>query len=549
MKNLTLFTFFLATVSASAQQPLPTSVQAAQAAVSAGSIRAYDKFLSDDLLEGRYPGQRGGQLAAQYIATQFESFGLTPAGDNGTYFQQVDFTSVKADASQTSFTLTPQSGTPFSLRYADDFVVFNQQLTPKAIIHAPIVWVGYGITAPEFQWNDYAGLDVKGKVILCLVNDPPSDDPSFFGGKSLTYYGRWTYKFEQAARMGAVGALIIHRTDLAAYGWEVVRNSNTSEKTFLAHDANPRLQAAAWIQLAVAEKIFNASGTTFDKEFAAAGARGFRARPLPLTFDATIVSSVRSFQSPNVLAVLPRQQKSGPDQALIYTAHYDHLGVKSDAKPGEDAIFNGAGDNGTGTAMILEMARAMAGAHVIPPHSIYFAAVTAEEQGLLGSAYLAQHPPLPNAQLNLDLNFDEILPFGQGTALSAGGAQRTSFFPVLEATAKSFGYTVPAPRPDTGGGFYRSDHFSFAHAGVPAFSLNQGGIFKGHDEAWSRKQGENYNRNDYHNVSDNFRPEWDFSGNATLCRLGIALGWQAIAGPPILWNAGDEFEAARKASR
>ena len=549
MKSIMLSVLITAGLAASAQQPLPAPVQAAQAAVSAGSIRAYDKFLADDLLEGRYPGQRGGQLAAQYIASQFESFGLAPAGDNGTYFQQVDFTSVKADASQTTFTITPEKGAPMTLRYAEDFVVFNQQLTPKATIHAPIVWVGYGITAPEFQWNDYAGTDVKGKVILCLVNDPPSDDPTFFGGKALTYYGRWTYKFEQAARMGAVGALIIHRTDLAAYGWDVVRNSNSSEKTFLAHDANPRLEAAAWVQLAVAEKIFNASGTTFEKEFAAAGARGFHARALPLMLDATVVSSVRSFQSPNVLAVLARAQKSGPDQAVIYTAHYDHLGVKTDAKPGEDAIFNGAGDNGTGTAMILEMARTLAAAHVVPPHSIYFAAVTAEEQGLLGSAYLAQHPPLPIAQLNLDLNFDEILPFGQGTTLSAGGAQRTTFFPALEATAKEFGYTIPAPRPDTGGGYYRSDHFSFAHAGVPAFSLNQGGIFKGHDEAWSRKQGADYNRNDYHNVTDNFRPEWDFSGNATLCRLGIALGWQAVAGPEIAWHAGDKFEAARKASR
>jgi len=233
---------------------------------------------------------------------------------------------------------------------------------------------------------------------------------------------------------------------------------------------------------------------------------------------------------------------------VIYTAHYDHLGIKTDAKPGEDNIFNGAGDNGTGTAMIMEMARAFTTAKVQPPHSIIFAAVTAEEQGLLGSAYLAQHPPVPIGQLNLDLNFDEILPFGQGDQFHAGGAQRTTFFPTIEAVAKQFGYSIPAPRPDTGGGYYRSDHFSFAHAGVPAFSLGQGGTYKGHDEAWSRAQSASYGKNDYHNVSDNFHEDWDFTGNATLCRLGIELGWLSVTQPRIEWNPGDEFEAARKAA-
>ena len=197
--------------------------------------------------------------------------------------------------------------------------------------------------------------------------------------------------------------------------------------------------------------------------------------------------------------------------------------------------------------MILEMARAATTAHLAPPHSMIFAAVTAEEQGLLGSAYLSQHTPLPIAQINLDLNFDEILPFGQGTELRAGGSQRTTFYPTLEATAKRFGYTIPAPRPDTSGGYYRSDHFSFAHAGVPAFSVGQGGIYKGHDEAWSRAQDSSYNQNNYHNVSDNFRPEWDFSGNAVLCRLGLDLGWQSVNQPAIEWKPGDEFAAARLA--
>ena len=537
-----------ASLSLAAQTELPPTITAAQAAVSADAIRAYDKYLADDFLEGRYPGQRGGQLAASFIATEFESYGLKPGGDKGTFFQQVDFTSVKADPAKTSFTLLPKSGPPLKLRFADDFVVFNEQLTPSITLNAPVVWVGYGITAPEFQWDDFAGVDVKGKVILCLVNDPPSDDPAFFGGKGLTYYGRWTYKFEQAARKGAIGALIIHRADLAAYGWDVVRNSNTSEKTFLAHDNRPHLEAASWIQLDVAKQIFKDSGTDFDTEFAAAGKRGFKARELPIRLDATVVSTVRSFQSPNIIAVLPSSQP-GPDQAVIYTAHYDHLGIKTDAEPGQDNIFNGAGDNGTGVAMILDMAKAVTSAKLSPPHSMIFAAVTAEEQGLLGSAYLAQHPPFPIAQINLDLNFDEILPFGQGNELHAAGSQRTSFYPTLEMVAKEFGYSVPPPRPDTSGGYYRSDHFSFAHSGVPAFSLGQGGVFKGHDEAWAKAQTTSYGKNDYHNVSDNFRPEWDFSGNAVLCRLGIELGYRSLVAPPIVWHAGDEFEAARKSSQ
>jgi Zn-dependent M28 family amino/carboxypeptidase len=538
------------TLPLAAQTTLPPAVTAAEAAVSADSIRAYDKYLSDDLLEGRYPGQRGGELAAKFIATEFASYGLKPGGDHGTFFQQVDFTSVKADPVKTVFTLVPRSGAPIKLKFADDFVVFNEKLTPSVTLDAPIVFVGYGITAPEFHWDDYAGIDVKGKVILCIVNDPPSDDPNFFGGKSLTYYGRWTYKFEQAARKGAIGALIIHRTDLASYGWDVVRNSNSAEKTFLAHNANPGLEAASWIQLDVAKQIFKASGTDFDTEFAAAGKPGFKSRELPVKLDATVVSTVRNFQSPNVIGILPGTQ-SGPDQAVLYTAHYDHLGVKTDARPGEDNIFNGAGDNGTGTAMILEMARAVTAAKLSPPHSMIFAAVTAEEQGLLGSAYLAQHPPLPIAQLNLDLNFDEVKPYGVGDQLRAGGAQRTTFFPTLEATAKEFGYSVPAPRPDTSGGFYRSDHFSFAHSGVPAFSLNQGGAMKytGPDEAKVKALAAGYGKNDYHNVSDNFHEEWDFSGNANLCRLGIALGWKSVTSAPIEWKPGDEFEAARKASR
>lgn len=534
-------------------QAQEAALKKAESSISAQRIRAQDKFISDDLFEGRYPGTRGGELAAKYIATQFALEGLQPAGDNGTFFQNIDFVGMTVNPSETSFALEPEHGQALLLKFGDDYTVTNGTLTPVTQIDAPIVFVGYGVTAPEFHWNDYAGADVKGKVILCIVGDPPSDDPNFFGGKALTYYGRWTYKFEQAARMGAVGALIIHRTDLASYGWDVVKNSNSGEKTYLAEDKNPGLKAASWIQLDVARKLFAMSGLDLDKEFTAAGTKGFKAVELPVRLKATVTSTIRKFQSPNVVAMVPGTNRAEhkPDQAVLYTAHYDHLGFV----PGMagDNIYNGAADNGTGVAMILELARAWADLSREPgvalPHSVIFAAVTAEEQGLLGSEYLGQHPPVPASQIALDINYDMLLPIGIQKEINVNGAQRTSFFPEVEATAKRFGLAiVPDPNPGAGT-YYRSDHFSLSRVGIPAFSVDAGTLYEGHDRAWGEAQDRNFNEHDYHNFSDNFRPDWDFRGDAHLAAFGLDLGWQVIHLPhTIEWKRGDEFEAARLAS-
>ena len=553
MTNLlrTLSAAALLAIPALAQHPAaaPPALARAEASVSPARIREQTKFISDDLFEGRYPGLRGGELAAKYIATQFALMGLQPAGDNGTYLQNINFVGMKAIPADTHYELAPEHGKPLHLTYADDYTVSNQTLTPAANIDAPIVFVGYGVTAPEFNWDDYANVDVKGKVILCIVGDPPSHDPNFFGGDALTYYGRWTYKFEQAARKGAVGALIIHRTDLASYGWDVVKNSNTSERTYLRDDANPRLRAASWIQLDVARKLFAMSGLDLDQEFTAAGQRGFKAVELPVKLKATVASTVRPFQSPNVVGKLPGSAK--PDQAVLYTAHYDHLGFVP-GMPG-DNIYNGAADNGTGTAMLLEMARAWSDlAHtqgVALPHSVIFSAVTAEEQGLLGSEYLGQHPPIPASQIALDINYDMLLPIGVQKEVNVNGAQRTTFYPEVEATAKRFGLAiVPDPRPSAGS-YYRSDHFSLSRVGIPAFSVDAGQLYAGHDRAWGEKQEKDFNDNRYHNFSDNFDPTWDFTGDANLVRFGLDLGWQAIHLPhTIEWKHGDEFEPARLAS-
>jgi Zn-dependent M28 family amino/carboxypeptidase len=548
----------LALSSAAFAQTIPPSVKAVEAAVDPEKIRAHVKFLSDDLLEGRGPGTRGGEIAAQYIATQFALYGLKPGGDDGTYLQQVNFVGTKTIGDKTHLSLVPDKPKgggmsimlhSYDLQYGDDYTVSNRKLTASVDVNAPIVFVGYGVVAPEFGWNDYAGVDVKGKVVLCIVGDPPSDDPKFFGGKALTYYGRWTYKFEEAARQGAVGALIIHRTDLASYGWDVVKNSNTSEKTYLRDNKDPQLAAASWITLESARTLFKAANLDLETEMAAAGKRGFKATPLPASLEAHIESTVRSFQSPNVVAILPGANvaEHKPDQAVMYTAHYDHLGFV----PGKsgDNIYNGAADNATGCGMLLELARAWSTLGAKPPHSVVFASVAAEEQGLLGSEYLGQHPPVPAAQIALDINYDMVLPIGVPRQVNVNGAQRTTFNSVVEATAKRFDLAiVPDAHPEAGG-YYRSDHFSLSRVGIPAFSVDQGELFEGHDPAWGEAKDKDFVDHDYHNFSDNYHPDWDFHGNAKLVRFGIELGWEAIsASKSIQWLAGDEFEASRKAS-
>jgi Zn-dependent M28 family amino/carboxypeptidase len=521
---------------------VPANVAQAADTIDSERIRAHVKFLADDLLEGRGPGKRGAEIAAKYIASQFALDGLKPAGDNGTYFQEVPLYAVHTVEDQTTFSLDPKSGGPISLKYGDEIVAKDTTGAASADIDAPIVFVGYGIDAPEYKWNDYAGLDLKGKVLLVIVNEPPSTDPKFFKAEALTYYGRWTYKYEQAARLGAVGVLIVHRTDLASYPWEVVRNSQAIEKSYLQGDPAATLKAAAWIQHSVADKLLASVDMTADQAIAAAGKRGFKPIDLPVRLKAHIVSRVRRYQSDNVIAVLPGTAPP-PDRAVLYSAHYDHLGIDPDAKG--DGIYNGAADNGTGCGILLEMARAWTG--VRPPHSIYFAAVTAEEQGLLGSQYLGMHPPVPASQISLDLNYDMLLPVGIPTAIGAAGSERTSFYPVVESTAKAFGFTIQPDQQPMAGHYYRSDHFSFARVGIPAFSIEQGTLFEGQTPEWGKAQVDDYTAHHYHQPSDEYHDTMDFRGNAKLARFGFILGWEASSLPaPVGWQPGDEFEATRK---
>ncbi len=521
---------------------LPGAAFVALESINPEHIRWHVRYLSHDLLEGRGTGQRGGDIAAEYIATQFAEYGLKPAGDHGTYMQKVPLVGITT-LPETQFSLVPKQGETMNLKPLDEYVAYDQTQQAQSDVDAEIVYVGYGIEAPEYNWDDYKGMDVRGKVLLMLVNEPSSDDPKFFKGKALTYYGRWTYKYEEAARKGAVGVILIHQTQMASYPWEVVRNSDSGEKASLKVEG-PALKVASWIHLDVAKRLASASGMNLEKMMKDAQAREFHPVNLGARLHAHMVSRVRNFESNNVVAMLPGSDRKVSGEAVMYTAHYDHFGIRPDM-PG-DNIFNGADDNATGCGILLELARAFGTAAQKPRRSIIFAAVTAEEQGLLGSEYLGKHPPVPAGKITLDLNYDDVKPLGAPEEVEVSGAERTTFYPSVQATAKEFRLAIrPDARPDAGH-FYRSDHFSLARVGIPSFSINEGMKFKGHPESWGIEQEREYVEKHYHQPSDEYHPDMDFVGDSAMARFGFALGWEAASLPNLIgWERGDEFEAAR----
>src|SRR5260221_133368 len=551
LKSIFLLLLMVTLLGASLAAQKKTATSARLEAISietpdAEKIRAHVKFLASDLLEGRGTGQRGGDIAAEYIATQFELFGLKPGAENGTYFQDVPMMGVKP-LEATALKLVPANGESGPLKNLDDCATNNESQTKTADIDAPIVFVGYGITAPEYQWDDYKGVDLKGKVALLFVNEPISDDPNFFKGKALTYYGRWTYKFEETARHGAVGTLIIHRTDLASYGWQVVRNSWGVEKSHLRRDATPKLQAASWIQLDVAKKLATMSGQDIDKMFQQAQSREFKPFDLPVRLQAHVASQLHPFVSRNVIAKLPGADSKRAGEAVLYTAHYDHLGVNPSMSG--DNIYNGAVDNGTGCGILLELARTWSLSKLTPQRSILFAAVTAEEQGLLGSEYLGKHSPVSPSKTTLDLNYDALAPIADAEKEEVTGAERTTFYPVVESMAKTFDLAIRADSRPEAGHYYRSDHFSLARVGVPSFSISERLKYKGHHAAWGAAQAQDYFDHHYHHPSDEDGPEMEFTGLAKMLRFGFLLGQLAAIVPEMQgWQPGDEFEAARKKS-
>ncbi len=524
---------------------LVTAMACAQTDISGERMRQHVKFLASDLLEGRGVGTRGGELATNYIAAQFALAGAKPAGENNTYFQRVPMVGVTTSPDATLSAVGPNQTVSF--KWLDDFVGESQLQEPTDQFDAEAVFVGHGIVAPEFHWDDYKGVDVKGKVLILFTNEPPSNDPKFFGGRALTYYGRWTYKYEEAARMGAKAVLILHTTPTAGYGYDVLRSSEGKENPQLKlQPGQPALAFAGWITQDAGAKLLALSGKTVDEMLKAANSRDFRPIPLGIHIRADIPAQIRQLQASNVIAKVEGSDPQLKSQAVIFTAHWDHLGI-GPAVNG-DSIYNGAVDNATGCAMIIEMARAWAALEHKPKRSALFMAVTAEEAGLLGSEYYAEHPMIPLAKTALNLNFDAFYPFGRTKDVSVTGAERTTAWPAVEEAAHRMELTIKPDAQPEQGHFYRSDHFSLAHAGVPAFSIDLGTDYYGKPAGYGDKIFEEYNDKHYHQPSDEYHDDWDFSGMQEAAQFGFLIG-MTVANEPRLptWHAGDEFLPARLA--
>jgi Zn-dependent M28 family amino/carboxypeptidase len=514
--------------------------------ISGERIRAHVKLLASDLLEGRGVGARGGQLATEYIATQFALAGAEPAGDNGTYFQKVPLVGVRTGAgAELSATA---GGKTISFRWADEFVATSQVQKPEARFDADAVFVGHGIVAPEFNWNDYKDTDVRGKVAVLFTNEPASDDPNFFGGRALTYYGRWTYKYEQALRQGALGCLIIHTTPTAGYDWEVVRNSWGGEQPFVKLAAGESaLAMAGWVTQNAGEELLGMSGHTISELLKASESRDFRAIPLGIRIHAVLPSRIRELDTRNVTAIVPGSDPKLKSEAVVFTAHWDHFGVGTPVNG--DAIYNGAIDNATGCGILLELARAWGALPEKPRRSAIFLSVTAEEGGLLGSEFYGTHPAIPAGKTAVDLNYDALFPNGRTRDVIVSGAERTTLWPVVQQVAKRMNLTIkPDPRPEQGS-YYRSDHFSLARVGIPAFTISEGSDFAGKPAGYGQQLFDVYNAKHYHQPSDEYHADWNFSGLEEMACFGFLIGMEAANqdGLPS-WKQGDEFLAAREKS-
>ena len=515
--------------------------------IAGARIRAHVKFLSSDLLEGRGVGARGGDLATEYLAGQFALLGVKPAGDNGTYFQNLTLEGVEPQP-DSQLAIVPRESASLEFRWLEDFVGLTYEQKTNSAFDAEAVFVGHGITAPEYQWDDYSQTDVRGKVVVLFTGEPPSEDPKFFTGRALTYYGRWTYKYEEAARKGAVAAIIIHTTPTASYGWDVVRSSwgREDQQVKLAGNAH-QLAFAGWVTQAAGEQIAASIGKTVAELLKMADTRGFKPVPLPLRIRGRMPAKIREIHTRNVVARIEGSDPRLKQEAVIFSAHWDHLGI-GEAVNG-DPIYNGAADNATGCGMLLEIARAWALLPEKPRRSAIFVSVTAEEAGLRGSDYYSQHPVVPAGRTAAALNFDMFLPFGRARDVNVTGAERTTIYPLVEQAARRFGLTIAPDSHPEAGHYYRSDHFSFARAGVPAFSISGGDDLLGRPPGTGAKLYADFNDHRYHQPSDEYREDWDFSGMEQYARFGFLIGLNIANAPKLpTWVGGDEFLAARVTS-
>ena len=516
--------------------------------ISEDALRAHIKFLSDDRLEGRGTGARGGETAALYIAAQFEALGLKGAGAKGSFWQPASLVGVKADPKTELRISGPEKSESF--KFADDFVAFTGAQTGHVSVNAGLIFVGYGIDAPEQKWNDYKGPaeDYRGKILVMLVNDPPatSAEPDLFGGRRLTYYGRWTYKFEEAARRGAVGALLLHTNESAGYPWSVVRTSNGSWRFDIARtasDKTPFLQMRSWMTDDAARRMMQLAGQNLDELRRLAASRDFKPVKLNLTGSSELNSEVKRVEAPNVAAILPGRDPKLKDEYVVFSAHWDHLGIGAPDKTG-DTIYNGALDNATGVASVIEIARVLANlpAGEKPRRSILFLIPTAEEQGLIGAEWYSRHPLVPIEKTAADINLDSMNILGPTHDFVPLGAERSSLKAVVDVIARERGLRIsPDPRPEQGS-FYRSDHFPFAKVGVPSISLKEGDDYVGRPMGWGAQKFKEYNDAHYHQPSDEFHDDWDFRGMIQEADFALAIG-RRVADMNAMpkFNPDDEF--------
>lgn len=530
-----------------ATPPDAAHIAAAELAINEQGLRGHIRFLASDLLEGRGPGSRGDELAQQYIAAQFESLGLKPVLPGNSWFQSVPLVGVTARVSDT---LTLRQGQQsLALKRHDDYVLASGKPVPQvAIDNAEIVFVGYGIEAPEYKWDDFKGVDLRGKILLMMNNDP-ADDPQLFAGKRRLYYGRWDYKFASAARQGAAGAILIHTTESAGYPFQVVQTSWSGEEFELAEATGPRVQMRGWMTEDASRRVAALGGQDLDKLRVAAERRDFRPVPLGVNLSVAFSCDVRKKQTANVLGLLPGSDPELAKQAVIFMAHHDHLGLGAQRNADGDNIYNGAVDNASGTGALLTVARACAALPKRPARSILFAAVGAEEQGLLGSLYLAEHPPIAVGNMAAVVNIDGINTFGPTQDVNVIGLGKSNLDELVNEIARWQKRVVtPDQFPDRGY-YYRSDQFSLAKVGVPGVYLHSGIHVIGKPEGWGKQQIEEWTKTKYHQPSDEYEDSWDLRGAVEDVRLLYYVGLLAAERPALpQWNSGDEFEAARKAA-
>ena len=512
-------------------------------------IDAHLRFLSSDLLEGRAPATRGGRLAEEYIAAQLRTFGVKPGVGDTSYFQRVPIDVVKADPKTVKVTASGKATA--NLRFPDDVVVWAGSATDASNTRGELVFVGYGASAPEYKWDDFKGVDVRGKVLLVLVNDPPAppSEPNLFGGKAMTYYGRWTYKYEEAERRGAAGMLIVHTTAAASYPWQVVVGSNSVEHRLLPRPSNapPPIGVRGWITDSAATALLAQAGLNMATLRKQAESRDFRPVSTGIVMDMSMQNSMQHMAANNVIGVVRGIDPKVRDEYVAYSAHWDHLGIGPVVNG--DSIYNGAADNASGVATVLTIAHAAAEG-VKPRRSQLFVFVTAEESGLLGSQYFGEHPTVPASKIIAALNMDVVNLKGKVSDLDVMGDNKSSLGPTLASLVKPNGITLsPDPSPEAGH-FYRSDHFSFAKVGIPAVSIGPGVDYVGRPAGWGKQQDDDYTAHRYHQPSDEYRSDFDLSGAAQLgeivYRFGTALG---NANTVPTWNADAEFKALRDASR